>query len=128
MDRFNPQTAPVAIDFDSAAALVTVRYLGQITASGLADAHEALIDALKGRSVVGLILDVRGSRPAYSTDELLESMEACIADLHLERIGVVAETDRERLVKLMETIAFAHGVRVRAFGCSRDAHSFAAGL
>lgn len=128
MDRYNPQSAPVDIEFDESAALVTLRYTGKVTADGLARAHQAMLDALNGRVALGLIIDVRDSEAAYTPAELLENMETRLGDLHLERIAVVTSGDRERLIMLMETVAFPHGVRVRAFASPDDALRFAAGL
>lgn len=128
MDRYSPQVAPVEIDFDAGAALVTLRYVGTVDAAGLERAHQALLETLRGRVPTGLVLDVRESQPAYSPGELLENMESCVSDFPLERVALVSSANRERLIMLMETVAFPHGVRVRAFSSMDDARRFAAGL
>lgn len=128
MDSYSPQVAPVEIDFDAGAAIVTLRYVGKISADGLKRAHDALLERLGGRTITGLVLDVRESEPAYSPGELLENMEVCVSDFPLERVALVTAADRERLIMLMETVAFPHGVRVRGFEALEDARRFAAGL
>lgn len=128
MDRHNTRSAPVEITLDPAAAIVTLRYHGAITAEGLARAHEAMLDAVGDSEVVGIVIDVRDSRPAYSPGELLEQMEAGLTDLALERMALVYGADRERLVMLLETAAFSQGVRVRAFKDPDEARRFASGL
>jgi hypothetical protein len=128
MDRYSPHAAPVDIEFDAGAALLIMRYVGKVSADGLQRAHDSLLDRLGGRAVTGLVLDVRESEPAYSPGELLENMESCVVDFPLERVALVTATDRERLIMLMETVAFPHGVRVRAFSSMDDARRFAAGL
>ncbi len=128
MDRYSPQTAPVEIDFDAGAGLLTMRYVGRISAHGLNRAHHALLDRLAGRVITGMVLDVRESELAYSPGELIENMEVCVSDFPLERVALVAAADRERLIMLMETVAFPHGVRVRAFASLDEARRFAAGL
>ena len=126
MDHSNPPSAPVEISIDSAVA--ALRYRGVITADGLAQAHEALLEAARDRTVVGVVIDVRDSRPAYSPGELLELMETGLTDLPLERLALVCGPDRERLVMLMETAAFPQGVRVRAFEDPDMARRFASGF
>lgn len=128
MDRYNPVTAPVEIDFDAGASLLTLRYFGTVDAAGLERAHQAVLATLGERSATGLVLDVRGSQPSYSPGELLGNMEACVADFPLERVALVSAAHRERLLMLMETVAFPHGVRVRAFYTLNEARRFAAGV
>ena len=129
MDHYNPPQTPAEIEFDAAARLALIRYAGSVSAEGLSAAHEALFTLLNGRPVAALIMDVRASTPAYSPAELIESVETCLADLPLERCAVVAPaTGRERLMMLLETIAFGHGVRVRAFGEPDQAKQFALGV
>lgn len=127
MSRSAPTPLPVEIDFDPAPGVVILRYRGAVSAEGLSAAQNALIERVNGRTVTGLLLDVRDSTAAYSPGELLGAMEDGLPDFALERVAVVCGPDRERLVMLIQTAAFPHGVRVRAFEDSDEALRFAAG-
>ena len=127
MDRYNPAQTPAVIEYDTGAAVLFIRYEGKVSADGLHRAHEAVLDRVDGGEVLGLVIDVRQSQPVYSPSELVESMESCVADMALERVALVAEGSRERLVMLMETVACGHGVRVRAFADAHEARCFASG-
>lgn len=128
MDHYSPTQAPVEIDYDPATGVAQLSYSGAVSAAGLYAAHEALHGLLNGRAVIGLVIDVLGSTPAYSSGELLEAMESCVADWPIERVALVTKTDRERLVMLMETVGFPQGVRVRSFAHPAEAQRFAAGV
>ena len=121
MDMRNAALAPVEIDYDPAAALVTLRYLGPVDADGLSRAHEAMVTILAGRPADRIVIDARRSTPEYSQSELLNSLEECLTDTAPQRCAVIAPPARESLVKLLESGAFPHGVRVRAFADVEDA-------
>ena len=128
MDHYNPAQAPAEIEYDPAAGVARIRYEGPVDAAGLFAAHEALHACVAGRAMIGLVIDVRDSDPAYNASELLEAMETCVAEWPLERVALISRTDRERLLMIMETVGFPQGVRVRAFAQADEARRFAAGL
>ena len=121
MDMRNAALAPVEIDYDPAAALVTLRYQGHVDADGLSRAHEAMVTVLAGRPADGVLIDARRSQPGYSQAELMDSLDVCLTDTAPQRCAVIAPPARESLVKLLESGAFPHGVRVRAFADVEDA-------
>jgi hypothetical protein len=127
MDHYNPAQTPAELAYDAGSAVAEVRYVGPVSASGLEASHEALLTLIKGRPVVGLIVDVRDSTPAYSPADGLSAMEACVAEMALERVAVLAGPGRERLVMLMETVGFGQGVRVRVLEQADEAWRFASG-
>ena len=128
MDHYSPDQAPAEINYDPATGVAYLSYEGAVSAAGLSAAHEALHGLLNGRTIIALVIDVRRSTPAYSAAELLDAMENCVADWPLERVALVTEAVRERLVMLMETVGFPQGVRVRAFADAAAARRFAAGV
>jgi len=128
MDQHNPSSTPAEISYDPGAAVATIRYDGTVTSAALETAQEAMIEQLAGRPVLGLVIDARSSKPAYSPAELIEVLECGMTELALERLAVLAKADRDRLIMLLETVAFGHGVRVRAFDDPREALRFASGV
>lgn len=121
MDFRNTALAPVEIDYDPAAALVTLRYHGTVDAGGLSRAHEAMVTVLAGRPADKVLIDARHSVPEYNANELLDALDVCLTDTAPQRCAVVAPRARESLVKQLESGAFPHGVRVRAFEDAADA-------
>lgn len=128
MESYNPTQTPADITLDTASAVLSIRYTGKVSAQGLARVHDAVLDTVAGRTVVGLVIDVSRSEAAYGPGDLLENMENCVADMALERVAVITQRDRAQLIMLMETVAFPHGVRVRATSDRHEAWRFASGV
>ena len=109
------------VSYERAAALAQIVYEGRIDPVTLEAACESLIETVGREPMIGLVIDVRHSQPAYDPAELTEAVEHCLATLALERCAVLVREERVRLVTLMQSAAVAYAVRVRAFDDAEDA-------
>jgi hypothetical protein len=127
MTRNIPAEAPAEVAFDPSAALVTLRYDGLVDATALSATHETMMAAIAGRTAIGALIDVRRSQATYTAQDLIDSLDQSFGEVAFQRCAVVSEVDREQLIRLMESVAVPHGVRVRAFTVLEDARRWASG-
>jgi hypothetical protein len=127
MDRPDIPLARVETTLDLGGTLAIMRFSGAIRGDDLIRAQRGLNDALNHRTVTGLILDARASRPDYTPGQLLDALEACLESASPHRCAFVTSEIREDTLKLIESAGVPFAVRVRGFMDMEEAWRWAAG-
>lgn len=105
----------VQTSFDDSAGLLTLRFQGTVSRAGLEAALARLRQTVEGRTVNGVMLDVRLSTPAYSPADLIDAVEQGLEEISPRRCAFVSDNTRSEALMLLETVSFPYAVRVQAF-------------
>lgn len=111
----SPSSHAVNVRFEDGCGLLTLSFEGAVGRPDLFTAHAKILEAVGRRPVLGVVLDVRRSTPAYSPADLIESVEQTLEDIAPRRCAFVSAKPRSEAVMLIETVSFPYAVRVQAF-------------
>ncbi len=128
MDRPDTQQPRVDIDLCQSGALAVMRFTGTMRGDDLDRAQRALAERLDGRTVSGLILDARASRPGYTAEQLRDAIEACLEIACPKRCAFVSGEAREDTLSRIESAGVPFAVRVRGFLDLEEGRRWAAGF
>ncbi|MGX6646380.1 hypothetical protein ACWCOP_00370 [Maricaulaceae bacterium MS644] len=105
----------VHVSFEAGAGLLTLSFQGVVTCGDLDAGLAKTRHATQGRAVNAVILDARGSTPAYAPADLIESVEQALDEIAPKRCAFVSCEARNEALMLLETVSFPYAVRVQAF-------------
>lgn len=123
------ETSKFTAEYQAGHQRLVCIFHGHITKDDLADANQAMFDLCENRPVRSVLLDARNSETGYSSQQMIESIEAFLDQIYVNRCAFVTHKcpenpDRIKQIAIMESTSYAYGVKAAGFKSLDDARSW----